>query len=134
MSDWPLVERPLADHLNDSTSFDWTIEGGHVGDRVPLGIVQQVGGSGDLDLEESPSIEVTLIAATRSGVWEMAQQVNRVFAGLNPGGIAGRIHVDEARQAFGFVIDPDRGTAAYRVATATYTLTLRPQDETTTQP
>lgn len=132
MSDWPNIEKPLCDHLDAVTSFAWTIEGAHdVGARVPLGIVQRSGGSHDLDLEDSPSIEVTLIGATRDGLWLMAAQVNRAMAGLNPGGIGGVIWVDETRTSFGWTIDPDRGTSSYRVATATFSLVLRPQAETT---
>ena len=130
MSDWPDIEKPLCDHLAANTTFDWTIEGGHdVGSRVPLGIVQRVGGYHDLDLEDTPTVEVTLIGATRDGIWQMVQQVVHVFAGLNPGAIGGLIWVDEARETFAFVIDPDRGSSTYRVATATFTLVLRPQAE-----
>lgn len=139
MIDWPLIEQPLVDHLDANTTFTWTNEGGHLGTGVPKGIVQRSGGTSDLDLEDIPDVEITIIAATRAGVWQMAQQVQRVFAGLNPGGIVpddgDPIYVDEVTQTFAFVVDPDRGTSSYRVATATYSLTLRPQgDEEPIQP
>lgn len=138
MSEWPLIEEALADHLASRTGFPWRTEGGSV-DRLPLGVVQRSGGSGDLDLEDVAAVEVTLFAASRSGAWELARRVHRAFASLSPGGIVPTqgepIYVDEARQPFGYAIDPDRGTSAYRVATATYSLTLRPQDtEAVTQP
>ena len=87
MSDWPIIEQPLCDHLQAFTTFPWTIEGGHLGDRKPLGIVQVSGGGHDLDLEHTPDVEVTLIGSTRDGLWQMAKQVDRAMVGLNPGGI-----------------------------------------------
>lgn len=135
MSDWPDIEKALCDHLDARTNFAWTVEGGHLGDRMPLGIVQVAGGGHDLDLEWSPDVEITLIGRTRDSIWAMARQVTNVFVGLNPGGIhpddGQPIHIDEARTVFGLRIDPDRGTATYRVAATTYSLTLRPQEEPT---
>ena len=128
MSDWPIIERPLCDHLAEHTNFRWTVEGGR-GITVPLGVVQVVGGSSSLDVDANPNIEITLHAATREGLWVLARQVSRVFAALNPGPIGDTIWVDEAREAFALEIDPDLGTATYKVATATYALTLRPQGE-----
>ena len=130
MTDWPNIEKPLCDHLAANTTFGWTIEGGHdVGSRVPLGIVQRAGGTHDLDLEDAPNVEVTLIGGSRDGLWAMAHQVNRVLAGLNPGGIGDVIWVDEVGATFGWTVDPDRGSSTYRVATATFSLVLRPQAE-----
>ncbi len=134
MTAWPLIERPLCDHLAAHTNFSWTNDGGRNYAAVPLGIVQVAGGSNDLDLEDSPSVEVTLRAKTRDGLWQLAQQVDAAFAGLNPGGLPGDIYVDAARAAFRFTVDPDLGTADYKVATATYSLTLRPQGEANQTP
>ena len=133
MSDWPIIEQPLCDHLQASTSFPWTIEGGHLNDRKPLGIVQVSGGGHDLNLEHTPDVEVTLIGPTRDGLWQMARQVDRAMVGLNPGGIHPHegtpVFVDEVATVFGWRIDPDRGTSTYRVATATFNITLRPQGD-----
>ena len=125
-SDWPIVERALLDHLPEVTSFDWQGPGNTIGTAIPVGVLEQVGGSSD-GLDLSPDIEVTVVAATRTGCWLAAQQVDRaILRGLNPGGAAG-VYIDEATLAFGWAIDPDRETPSYAVATATYTLTVRPQ-------
>ena len=50
-----------------------------------------------------------------------------MLRGLNPGAAAS-VFIDETDQAFGWVIDPDRAGDGYQVATATYTLTVRPQE------
>ena len=128
MSDWPIIERPLCDHLAEHTNFRWAVEGGR-GITVPLGVIQATGGSSTLNVDANPSVEISLYAATREGLWAMARQVTGVFAALNPGPIGDQIWVDEAREAFSLVIDPDLGTATYKAATATYALTLRPQGE-----
>lgn len=123
---WLLIEQPLADYLTASTSTRWTNDGRH-SKATSLGIVQRGGGGGDLDLEDEPDVEVTIRAATRAGAWMLARQVREAFAGLNPGGIGEHVYVDECREVFGFRIDPDAGTSDYLVATATYSLVLRPQ-------
>lgn len=136
MTDWPDIEKPLCEHLDTNTTFPWAIEGGHT-TAAPLGIVQVTGGGHDLDQrgDWTPDVEITLRGATRDAIWTMARQVNAVLAGLNPGGIqpdtGDPINVDEVRTVFGLRIDPDQGTSAYRVATATYNLVLRPQVVTT---
>ena len=128
MSDWPIIERPLCDHLSARTNFRWSVEGGRT-ITSPLGVAQVVGGSNSLDVDANPNVEITLHAATREGLWVLARQVSRVFAALNPGPIGDTIWVDEAREAFALKIDPDLGTATYKSATVTYVLTLRPQGE-----
>ena len=126
--DWPLVERALVDHLPTVTNYSWTAPGSHsIGTRVPIGIVEQVGGSTGQEFDLTPDVEVTVVAATRTGCWAMARQVDAaMLRGLNPGGAAG-IYIDEVKTAFGWVIDPDRAGDGYVVATATYSLTVRPQ-------
>lgn len=135
---WPTIERPLADHLTRASTFPWTVEGGKLGVRRPLGVVQVNGGGHDLEQDATPDVEITLISATREGCWQMAAQVIRALAGLNPGGIipdvGDPIHIDEVFTVFGFTIDADDSTASYRVARATFNLTLRQQDTTIGQP
>ena len=133
MNDWPIIERPLCDHLSARTNFRWSVEGGRT-ITSPLGVVQVVGGSNSLDVDANPNVEITLHAATREGLWVLARQVSRVFAALNPGPIGDTIWVDEAREAFALKIDPDLGTATYKTATVTYALTLRPQGEANQTP
>lgn len=133
MADYPNLERALLDWLPTVTGFAWEAPGRHsIGARVPVGIAERAGGSGGATLDAAMSIEVTVAAATRSGCWAMAQQIDRAFLrSLNPGG-AGVIYVDEVRLIFGWAIDPDRSGDGYNVASATYTLTVRPQAAATT--
>lgn len=129
LSDWPNLEAALVDHLEGNTSMVWTADAGLLGGRVPLGIVQRVGGASDLDIDQDQTYEVQVVAATRAGVWMLASQVVRAFQKLNPGGLPGEIMVDEAANVFGFTIDPDLGTPDYLVAHATFNLTVRPHGE-----
>ena len=128
MSDWPIIERPLCDHLSDHTNFRWSVEGGRT-ITSPLGVVQVVGGSNSLHVDANPNVGITLRGATREGLWVLARQVSRVFAAPPPGRIGDTIWVDEAREAFALKTDPDLGTAPSKTATVTYVLTLRPQGE-----
>ena len=124
---YPNVERVLVDYLPSSTSFDWMAPGSHdVGSRVPVGIVERTGGSSG-DVDRSPSVEVTVVAATRTGVWMLVQQVEAAFVEL-AAAPAGLTYIDDVREIFGFAIDPDRHSDRYTTATATYSLTLRPQE------
>ena len=54
MSDWPIIERPLCDHLSARTNFRWSVEGGRT-ITSPLGVVQVVGGSSSLDVDANPN-------------------------------------------------------------------------------
>ena len=131
---WPLIEAALVDHLPTVTSIPWEAPGrSDAGARIPLGVVEQAGGGQTSGFDQHVDIEVTVYAANRAGCWYLAAQVDQaILRGLNPGG-AGGIFVDETAQAFGWVIDPDRSGDGYEVATATYTLTVRPQVEATTE-
>lgn len=125
--DWPLIERALINHLPTVTTWPWQAPGRHdLGDAFPIGIIEQRGGDIS-DLDAARIVEVTVVAGTRSGCWAMAQQVDvAILRGLNPGGADG-VYVDEAACVFGWAIDDDWSTPDYCVATATFTLTVRPQ-------
>ena len=100
---------------------------------MPLGVVEQVGGIQDVGLDKQATVEVTVYAARRPGCWQLASAIDiAMLRGLNPGA-AGGVFIDETQQAFGWVIDPDRAGDGYVLATATYTLTVRPQVEATTE-
>lgn len=131
---WPSVEAALIDHLPTVTPIDWEAPGrSEPGARVPLGVVEQVGGIQDVGLDKQATVEVTVYAARRPGCWQLASAIDiAMLRGLNPGA-AGGVFIDETQQAFGWVIDPDRAGDGYMVATATYTLTVRPQVEAMTE-
>lgn len=126
---WPLIEAALIDHLPTVTSVPWEAPGrSDAGARIPLGVVEQIGGIQDVGLDKQVTVEITVYAARRPGCWQLASAIDiAMLRGLNPGA-AGGVFIDETDQAFGWVIDPDRAGDGYQVATATYTLTVRPQE------
>lgn len=124
---WPLIEAALLDYLPSRTSVAWEGPGrAGIGQRVPCGVVEQSGGT-TVDLDKQVDVEVTVYAVDRAGCWQLAAEVDRaLLLGLNPGGADG-VFVDEIAQVFGWSIDQDRSGDNYQVATATYTLTVRPE-------
>ena len=93
MSDtpWPSVEAALIDHLPTVTPIDWEAPGrSEPGARVPLGVVEQVGGVQDVGLDKQATVEVTVYAARRPGCWQLASAiVIAKLRGLHPGAAGG---------------------------------------------
>ena len=74
---WPSVEAALIDHLPTVTPIDWEAPGrSEPGARVPLGVVEQVGGIQDVGLDKQATVEVTVYAARRPGCWQLASAID----------------------------------------------------------
>lgn len=124
---WPNVERHIIDWLGGLLGCTVSAPGQHaIGSRLPAVIVERGGGGGFGDgVQKALDIEVTVVATSRTKLWDLVASVEDAFEQINPGH-AGPIFIDEASPVFGFSVDPDRGTSGHVVASATWALVVRP--------
>jgi len=122
--DWPLLEDQIVDYLNANTTVVWAVQrdGADVGPNTG-GVRCRVGNTGSLD--RSVDVELTVVAATRSGMWRLTGRVDRAMRRLD---FLARSYVDEVDVPFGWAPE-DPGPTGLSSGTATYSLTVRRQPE-----
>jgi hypothetical protein len=84
--------------------------------------VERVGGTGTR-IDRDVDVEISVIAGTRTAMWDLVAQVEARIRAL---AATGDPYVDDVAETFAFAFDPYPNQSARR-ATATYTLTVRPQ-------
>lgn len=119
---WPNVERGIVSYLKGlAPTYTQT-----VGVMPDLYItVERVGGAGS-PVDQDVSIEVTVSSReSRGDMWDLAATVEDAMRSLaaNDGG---GIYIDDVSLRFGFGIDMPTTQGVWQ-ATATFSLTLRPQ-------
>lgn len=122
--DWPLLEDQIVDHLTSATGFAWRVT--RDGEDLPAkagGV--RVSMSGESDVDRSYDVELTVVAATRSGMWQLTGKTDRVMRKLD---FLSRSYVDEVVTVFGWTPE-DPGPTGLASGTATYRLTVRRQPE-----
>lgn len=122
--DWPLLEDQIVDWLNAGTGIAWAVQrdGADAGPNTG-GVRVSVGQTGDL--VRSVDVELTVVAATRSGMWRLTGKVDRAMRGLD---FLSRSYIDEVAVLFGWSPE-DPGPTGLSSGTATYSLTVRRQPE-----
>ena len=120
MPSWPDVEKAVVAWLTTLGVPVYT----ETGPTTPAEyiLVERVGGAGRR-IDKDISIEVAVIAASRPAMWALASSVEMRMREL---AAAGAPYIDDVDEQFSFAFDPYPNVAARR-ATATYTLTVRPQ-------
>lgn len=121
MPEWPDVERTVVAWLGTLGRPVYT----ETGPTTPTEYltVERVGGTGTR-IDRDVDVEISVIAGTRSDLWALVAQVEARVRALAASG--DDTYVDDVAETFAFAIDPYPNTTVRR-ATATYTLTVRPQ-------
>lgn len=121
MREWPDIERAVVAWLGTLGRPVYT----ETGPTTPAEYltVERVGGTGTR-IDRDVDVEISVIAATRPALWDLVADVEARIRALAATGDG--MYVDDVVEAFAFSIDPYPNTSVRR-ATATYTLTVRPQ-------
>lgn len=120
---WPDLEASVAAHLTARLPAPvYTETPPDASLPVPRVVVERVGGAG-LGIVQDVDIEVTVWAATRAAMWALVSLTETAMGAL---AAAGQPYVDDVALPFAFAAQPPRSHGS-RSATATYTLTVRPQ-------
>jgi len=123
---WPDIERAVVAWFAPLGRPVYT----ETGPTVPTEYltVERVGGVGT-SIDRDVDVEISVIAVTRTAMWDLVAdveaRVRALAANGDPLGVP-PFYVDDIAERFAFAFDPYPNTAARR-ATATYTLTVRPQ-------
>lgn len=119
---WANVEKAVKAYLGGLINVAvWTETGSDPGGEYIT--VERVGGNTEW-ISKHIDVEVTVTAATRARMWELAGDVESAMWSLAAHG-GGGVYFDDVTEAFGFAFDPPDNQDVRR-AIATYTLTVRP--------
>lgn len=121
---WPNAERAVRVHLAELLAPVRVYTERPSKPPVSYVTVERVGGASAW-IDREVDIEVTVVAADRGDMWDLAASVETAMAALAAAGTPDGVYVDDVTTAFGFANDPPADPAKRR-ATATFTLTVRP--------
>ena len=123
--DWPMLEDQLVDYLATATGYGWSTDLHAAGDPLPPAgaVICSDSPGGDVDM--GMDAELTVVAASRSGMWALARKVDRAMRHAD---FLSRSYVDEVSTVFGWAAEDPSPTGLYS-GTATYRLTVRRQPE-----
>ena len=121
MPEWPNVEEAVVAWLGALGRPVYT----ETGPSTPAEylVVERVGGAGTA-IDQDVDVEVSVIAPTRAAMWALVSQVEARMEALAANGTD--TYVDDVALTFGFKVDPYPNVTVRR-ATATFTVTVRPQ-------
>jgi len=122
--DWPLLEDQIVDYLNGATAISWAVQrDGSAAAPNTGGVRVSVGATGTVD--RGVDVELTVVAATRTGMWQLTGQTDRAMENAD---FLSRSYIDEITLPLGWTPE-DPGPTGLSSGTATYNLVVRRQPE-----
>lgn len=124
---WPDVEKSVRAWIGTRWSLGIDAVYTETGETVPdeYAVIDVTPGPGDFDTDREIDVEVTVYARTRARAKALATEVDSIMS-LLPASGTEEFYVDAIAVRFGFAIEKTP-TQTARQASATYTLTVRPQ-------
>lgn len=120
---WPDVEAAARSYLATVTGRTVWTETPATASGTYL-IVERTGGTSE-HIHRDVDLEITAIAPTRAGVWQLAGDIEVAMFEAAASSLGNSVYCDDVHEVFGFAADPPDDPRV-RKARATYQITVRP--------